>query len=508
MTREIRELAPALWLGGLATFLHLLTAADGWDLFRDELYYVANSRHLGFGYVDHPPMIGWLTWTARALFGDSQFALRLLPALAAGATVFTVSRIAATLGGGLWSQLLAGAATTFAPAYISGFGYLSMNSFDVLFWALCGGCFVKLLETRDLRWWVPFGVLAGLALENKLSPLFLGFGVIVGLLVTRDWAHFASRWLWLGGALCALLFAPHLLWQAANGWPTVEFISNATQYKNLPVSPLGFLAAQGRGMGWPAAAVALCGLAFLLVGRQSRPFRAIGWAPVAILAFLILQRAKPYYFAPAWCLLFAAGGMAIEHWAAIGRWRWIRPLLLALLVSFGLLAAPLAKPLLDVETTVSYMRTLGVEPGTDERKEVGRLGQGYADRLGWRELAEAVAAVHRALPTEDQQRACVFGQNYGQAGAIDYYGPRLGLPPALSGHNSYWLWGPGRCSGDVVIVIDGDRDELETQFEKAEHAATYRCADCMPYEREKEIWVARRLRHPIEQAWPAVKHYD
>jgi 4-amino-4-deoxy-L-arabinose transferase-like glycosyltransferase len=507
-SRSLPDLAPALILGGLTALLHLLTASDGWDLFRDELYYLANSHHIAFGYVDHPPLIGWLTWVARTLFGTSQLGLRCLPALAAGATAFTVCRIAAALGGGLWSQLLAGAATAFAPLYIALFGYLSMNSFDILFWAICLWILVRLLASRDLRWWLPFGLVAGLGLENKISILFLGVGVVAGLLAARDWASLRSRWLWLGGAAAVLLFAPYLLWQVAHGWPTLEFIRNATEHKIQPLSPLAFLGFQVEAMGMPAAALALVGWIFLFAGRPTRAHRALAWTPLAVLALLVLQRSKPYYFAPAWSLLFAAGGAGFAWWTDRRGWRLLRPVALVLIVAFGLAAAPLVKPVLDVEGTVAYMRKVGAEAGTDERKEVGRLGQMFADRLGWRSLATTVARVSAGLSTEERAKACVFAQNYGQAGAIEHYGRDLSVPPVIGGHNSYALWGPGSCTGEVVIVVDGDRDRLGEEFDSVEHAATYTCADCMPYESSKEIWLARGLRAPIDQVWGSVRHFD
>lgn len=507
-SRPLRDLAPALILGSLTALLHLLTASDGWDLFRDELYYLANSHHLGLGYVDHPPLIGWLTWVARTLFGTSQLGLRCLPALAAGATVFTVCRIAAEFERGVWPQLLAGAAAAFAPLYIALFGYLSMNAFDLFFWSIGFWILTRLFASRDLRWWLPFGLLAGLGLENKFSILFLGCGVVVGLVATRDWQSLRSRWLWIGGAAAALLVTPHLAWQAANDWPTAEFIRNATQHKILPLSPLDFLAFQVEAMGMAAAALALAGWIFLAVGRTSRSHRALAWTPLAVLVLLILQRSKPYYFGPAWSLLFAAGGASVTLWTNRRGWRLLRPVALALIVALGLAAAPLVKPILSVEGTVAYMRRVGADAGTDERKEIGRLDQGFADRLGWRSLAATVAEVYAGLSEEEQEGACVFAHNYGQAGAVEHYGRELSMPPVISGHNSYWLWGPGTCSGDLLIVLGGGREPLEAQFESVERAATYTCVDCMPYESSKEIWVARGLRAPIDQAWSSVKHFD
>jgi hypothetical protein len=300
------------------------------------------------------------------------------------------------------------------------------------------------------------------------------------------------------------------VWQVNHGWPTLEFMRNASQSKNLPLSPVAYVAAQGPAMGNLAVPLALAGLTLLLLGQDGRRWRALGWALVAILALMVTQRAKPYYFAPSFTLLFAAGGVAVERWSAGLRHglRGLRPTYLALVAAGGLVALPMVKPVLGVERTVAYQRALGLEPGTDERKEVGRLPQFLADRLGWRQLASTVAEVHAALPATERARACVFGQNYGQAGAVDFYGKDRGLPPAVSGHNSYWVWGPGACTGDVLIVIGGRREDLEKSFRSVEHGASYRCADCMPYEAAKEIWVARGLRQPLGAAWPRVRHFD
>ena len=508
MKKETTGLAIPTVLGSITTLLHLLTANDTYGIFRDELYYVANGQHLGFGYVDHPPLIGWISWLTTTLFGESLLALRILPAVAGGITVVLVCLTVREMGGGRWAQILAGTATALSPVYVSIFGFLSMNAFDEMFWAAAVLIVTHLLRTGDPRWWVPFGLVAGLGLENKISVLFLGFGIVVGLILTRDWKHFADKWLWIGGSIAAVIFSPYVIWQATHDWAVLEFMRRATEFKNLPLTPVEFLSAQIMQMNPVTLLLVLAALAFYFLLPQGRHFRALGWACLAILTVMILQRAKPYYFAPAHTMLFAGGGVGIAQMTARPLLRWLRPTYTVVIALTGFALAPLAKPVLPIESHVAYMAATGQAPSTNERKELGRLPQFFADRIGWQELAETVAEVYNDLSGAEQAEACIFAQNYGQAGAIDFFGPELGLPPAISGHNSYWLWGHGNCSGRAMIIIGGDLEDHEQTFDSVERATTYACSDCMPYENNKPIWVGRDPKVEIEEFWPEVRHYD
>ena len=173
----------------------------------------------------------------------------------------------------------------------------------------------------------------------------------------------------------------------------------------------------------------------------------------------------------------------------------------------ALALSPLGRPVLPVEAFVRYAAALGQKPGTEERQALGRLPQFYADMQGWRGMAEAVAGVVRTLPPEDRAKACVFGQNYGEAGAIEYFARDLDLPPAISAHNSYWLWGPGRCTGEVLVVIGDRRERLDELFADVRLGGVSRCRDCMPYENGRSIWVARGLKQPIATLWPSLKGF-
>lgn len=505
--RDARRELAGRWALPLATLAFYLATAEGYGIFRDELYYLACARHLDWGYVDQPPLVALLAALARALFGDSLTGLRALPALAGAATVLLAGDTARAVGGGRWARLFAQVLAATAPVYLALFTIFSMNAFDVALWAALARLAAHLLAGGDPRLWLAFGAVAGVGLENKADVGLLGAGLAAGLLLARRFDVLRSKWLWLGGALALALFVPHLVWQAAHGWPTREFVANAQAGKITRHGPLGYVLAQAGTVGPVAALAAAAGLAWLLGARAARPFRALGWSALAVLAVFAFSIAKPYYFAPAYTLLFPAAGAALEGWTAAGRFR--RPLrALALAAAAAvLLFAPLAKPLLAEDDYRAWAARLGVELEAGENHARGRLPQLFADMHGWRALAEAVAAVHRTLPEAERATACVYTQNYGEAGAIDFFGPALGVPRAISGHNSYWYWGWEGCSGDPILIVGGDREDHLQAYSSVEAAGVFRCDECMPYENGLTIWLARGLKLDRAELWRGTRHF-
>lgn len=495
----------AEWAPAGAVLLFHLALLPGYGVFRDELYYMACGRRPAWGYVDQPPFVGWIAWLVAQLVGESHLALRIVAALTVAATVWATGRVAVALGGGPFSSVLAGLATGLTPVVLSLGSYYSMNVFDLLVWVLVAWILVRVLALGPPRLWLAFGLVAGVGLLNKISVLYLGFSILVGLVLARRWDVLRSRLFWVGGALALLVFLPHLIWQHANDWPTLEFMANARRDKMAALSAPGFVG-QALLQTAPMAWLWVIGALWLLLDRAAARWRALGLAFLVVLAVLAFGGGKPYYLAAAYSLAFAAGAVAIEA-RTDGRGRALRPVLAVLMTGAGLAASPFGRPVLPVDVFVRYSATLGQQPGTDERHALGRLPQFYADMHGWREMAEAVADVIRTLPEEDRATACVFGQNYGEAGAIEYFAHELGLPPALSAHNSYWLWGPGTCTGEVLVVIGGQRERLEELFDDVRPGTVFRCRDCMPYEDRLSIWVVRGPRQSLATLWPQVKGF-
>jgi hypothetical protein len=246
------------------------------------------------------------------------------------------------------------------------------------------------------------------------------------------------------------------------------------------------------------------GLVWLLIDREGRRWRALGIAWLAVMAQMFLLDGRVYYPAPAYPMLFAAGGVALERWIASRRF--VKPAYASVLAVSGAVLAPLFVPLLPPETLIRYQKAIGMSQPRIENHRMGPLPQLMADRFGWPEMAQVVARVYHSLPLEDQKRAAIFGQNYGQAGAIDHYGPALGLPKAISGHVSYFLWGPRGYTGDVMIVMDDDRETLQKLFKSVEYGGRVEHPYSMPYE-HLDVWVCRGMREPLAQVWPRLKKY-
>ncbi len=509
-----QQAAPGLPLVLIALFallklvLHLLTSS-GYGYFRDELYYLASTEHLGWGYVDHPPLSIFVLWVMRGLLGDSLLALRLTPALLGAGTVALVGLMVRRLGGNVWAGILAMTAALVAPIYLALDHFYSMNAFDLLFWNLAAYLLIRIVQEEQPKLWLILGAVLGLGLLNKISVLWLGVGLLVGLLATGQRRWLATRWPWLCGTIAGLLFLPHLSWQVVNGWPTLEFIENATANKMMTVAPVDFFLAQIDMMLYATFPLWLAGLIYFFAHSEGRDYSLLGWIYGTVLVILMLSGAsRASYLAAAYGWLFAGGGVVLAGLAARRRWSWLPPLLLVGMVGMGAAAVPLVLPILPVERQIAWAKALGQAPSTEEKKELGQLGQFFADMHGWEELANTVVEVARSLSKGEQARVRVLTPNYGSAGAIDLFGRRQGLAPAISGHNSYWLWGPGDFDGSVLIVLGGSEEALRQTFREVERAATIDCGYCMPYENGAPVWIARGLQAPVSEAWPRVRHYD
>jgi len=502
------DTAILIYLALIKLLLHWLTSGN-YGYFRDEFYYIAVSQRLDFGYLEFPSMIALIAALTRALLGESLFALHFFPALAGALIVLLTGLMARELGGGRLAQALAAIAVLVAPVFLGMNSILTMDSFDELWWALAAYVVLRIFKEDNPKLWRVFGVVAGLGLMTKITMLYFGAALIIGLVLTPARKHLTSKWLWLGGLIALAFLLPYIGWQVANGWPTLEFWKVYASGKTYPVTPVEFVLQQVVILNPLTLPLWLAGLGYYLLSQDGKTYRPLGVAYVALFIALMLTQAKNYFLAPAYPMLLAAGAVVFERFAALPRWHWARPSYVSLVLIGGILAAPMALPVLPVETFVRYSGPLGGDAGIKaERLETAELPQHFADRFGWENLAATVARVYASLPPEEQAQACIFAENYGETGAINFFGRAYGLPQAISGHNQHYLWGPGNCTGGVMIVVGVPQRELQGIFASVTVGDTARCQYCMPYESNLPVFVCRGLKVPLREMWTKVRNYS
>ncbi|MBU1707432.1 glycosyltransferase family 39 protein [bacterium] len=497
-----------LYLGLFKFLLHLLTSG-GYGYFRDEFYYIACSEHLAFGYVDQPPLSIAFLWLNRLILGDSLFALRFLPALSGGVVVVLTGLMARELGGNRFAQVLAAIAIIIAPVNLFVHHFFSMNCFDYLFWALAMYIIIRILKEENLKLWLMLGLVLGLGLMNKISVLWLGAGLFAGLLLTSNRKTLLTIGPWLAAVLATLLFLPHILWQISNHWPTIEFMRNVSQWKMLQDSPIAFFFEQILLMNPITFPIWMLGLLFLLFAKKMKPFRVLGIIYLTVFLILVLNRtSRASYLAAAYPILFAAGALNIADFFKKQNMAWLKSVSISLLVIGGIALAPFGLPVLPVETYIAYAKKIGIEPPSEEKKELGKLPQLYADMFGWENMVATVADVYHSLPPEEKSECVIMCGNYGEAGAIDFFGSKYNLPKAISGHNNYWLWGPKNLDGNITITLGLPREHLEFSFESVEQAAIIHSEYAMPFENDLPVYLCRHIKFPLQQIWPQTKHYE
>src|SRR6266576_5657604 len=333
------ESALIIFFGAVALLVHLLTNGR-YGYFRDELYYTACGRHLALGYVDQPPLSILLLRLSQILLGNSLFAIRLLPALTGAATVAITGLIARELGGRGWAIALACAGSLCALFSSAVGNFFSMNAFEPLYWMGCVYLLVRIINGGSPTLWLWFGALLGLSLENKHSTAFFAAGIFVALLLTPERRHFAEKWIWFGGLIAFAIAVPNILWQAQHHWPTYELLRNiAHSEKNVALSPVQFVMQQVVFMNPGTLPLWLAGLCWVFGSREGRRYMVLGVIYLVMLAEFIILHGKSYYLAPAYPMLLAAGGVALERVFA-NRLKWFKPALLVVIVLTGALFAP------------------------------------------------------------------------------------------------------------------------------------------------------------------------
>lgn len=488
MKRPLRESVPLLAFAAAKLAFHALTNVR-YGFHRDELATLDDARHLAWGYVAYPPLTPFLGRLELWVFGDSLTGFRFLAAAAQSAAIVLAALIARHLGGDQKAQWIAALAVAIAPVSIAASSLFQYVSFDYLWWVLMAYFVVRLVDSDDPRWWMAIGATIGLGAMTKYTIAFLVAGLAVGFFLSPLRRHLRGRWLWIGVVIATVIVTPHLVWQAGNGFITLDFLKSIHERDVRIGRTAGFLSEQL----WVAANAMTIplwgtGLFALFFSRSLRRFRILGWMAVVPFVLFMAARGRGYYLAPAYPMLLAAGAVVIP-------WRRATLVAAAILLATGSLVALGILPLAPIG---SRLGQFAISQNSDLKEEVG-----------WPEMTAEVARIWSSLPPDQRARTAIFCANYGEAGAIDLYGPRYGLPPAISGVNSFWARGFGDPPPQTVIVLGVHREQLASRCQSVTLAGKIPNAHHLDNEESEhpDIFVCRGLGVPWPVFWKSIRSF-
>ena len=481
-----------------------MLVAGNYGYFRDELYYIVSGQHLQLGYVDFPPMIAYIAAVLNVLAGDALVAIHVVPALAGAALVFVAGMIARELGGNRWAQALS-AVATLVTAQLAFSSIFSMDILDALWWSLAAYIVIRIVRRETPRLWLAFGLVAGLGLFTKLTIAFFLICLLAGLMATPARRNLLSKWFWAGVLIAVAFLVPYIVWNVMNGWPTLDFYTHHGGLNG--GGPLDFILTQILIANPVNLPLVFIGLYFFLRSPLGKSYRLLGVALALLFVLYTLTNAKPYFYEGAYPILLAGGAVLAAQKADKVR-RWIpKGFILALAVS-GALLAPIEMPLLQPAVFVNtYASLTSVANGAAAQGNAGQFPQYLGDRFGWETMTATIASAYEGLPQSEKASACVFASNYGEASALTFLGKNYSLPPVISSHNNYYIWGPGNC-GAVLITVGVQLSTLQNFYSNVTQVALVTCEYCMSNEDNLPVYVATGPAASLQSIWLGIKDFS
>jgi hypothetical protein len=436
---------------------------------RDEFLYLAEGKHLDWGYMEVPPVLSVFAWLIH-LAGGGEFWIKFWPNLVGGCCWLLVGKTILDFKGQKFALFLGFLPFVFG-AYLRVFHLFQPNFIEIFFWTLIGYSLVRFISTTKTKWLYIFGISLGLGMLSKYTVAFYTISLLGGLLLTSQRKIFLNPHFYGAAALALLIFLPNFIWQYQHNFPVITHM-NELKETQLQYNQTGEFITSQFMMNLPAVFVWLAGLIFLVFSPNGRPFRFYGWAFFIVVFLMIYFKGKGYYILGIYPLLFAFGATWLERLTQVS-WRWTRYAMMVFAIVTGLVAIPILLPVAKPDNLVKYYDAIGSYKAGDYKWEdlkAHPLPQDFADMIGWKELTTMTARAYATIPESKKQRTIVIGSSYAFAGALNYYGPAQGLPEAYSTNASFLLWLPEKLDFfDHMLYVDDDysrENPIFKQFEK------------------------------------------
>ncbi len=456
------------------------------------------ANRIQLGYVDHPPLSIYMLAIWKSMFGDAMFVIRIVPAIISSATVFLLGLFTMRLGGGKTAIIISTIAFMLTPIFLGMNTYYSMNTFDFFFWITSAYFFLRVIQDGYPKLWLVLGVVLGLGLLNKTSVFWLGAGIFSGMIFTPLRIDLKTKYPYIAALIALLIFSPFTIWNLTHDFAHLEFMRNAASRKYGGLTPITFILDQILILNPLAILIWLPGIIFYFFKKDFKQYRAIGFIWLTTFAILTVNiHSKGEYIASAYQVLFAGGAVLIERLSSAANYGWLKYAVAVPVIIIALFLAPLARPIVPVKSFKDYSAMIGIDHPSNEGHQVEELPQFYADMFGWEELAKNVSKVYLTLPEEDRKNTVIYCNNYGKAGAIEYFSKKHPLPKVVCPHNSYWNWWDEAGTPTTVIIIGGKIEDHLISLDEVEPAGVHKTKYAMPYENNLTIFVGRGLKRSL-----------
>jgi hypothetical protein len=494
-TRNVDGAPRSVWAGDIAILIyialatvvvHVLTGGR-YGFHRDELATLDDARHLAWGYIAYPPITPFFGRVSLTLFGTSLAGFRFFAAVAEAGAVVLTGLMAREMGARRGAQLVAALAAV--PACIGGGVLMQYISFDYFFWVLAAYFMVRLLKSGDARWWLGIGGAIGLGMMSKYTMAFFAAGIVAAVILTDARRFLKSKWLWCGVALSLVIFLPNLIWQARHHFISLDFL-RTIHARDIRIGFTDYFFPRQLAATLLALPLWLAGFYFCMFSRSGRKYRALGWMFLVPLVIFTIVKARGYYFAPAYPMLYAAGSVWAQEWITSVRAQSARIVRVAGWTALAIDIAVVSVIALPIAPINSWWGRIAT-----------KINGNFRDAIGWPELVQTLAQIRSSLPEAERERTAVLAANYGEAGAVNLLGPQYGLPPVISGGNSFWAHGYGDPPPETVIVVGFSRPFVERNFASCQLVAKIWNEFGVENEETRDhpdIFVCRGLK----QSWP------